>query len=306
MNLTLTPVPPFDFNLSATIFAGGDPQIRTYENGKFWQVLRVDGKLVLITITSSRTVDNPELTVELIDEIASNDKKQIKDLVSSLFNLPLDLTAFYDAVRNDKIMQTLTRQLRGLKSPTTPTVFEALVDSIIEQQISLNVAHVLERNVIKTFGDQLTVDEKVYYAFPTPQNIADTTVEQLRACGLSMRKAEYIHGIATAIVKRELDLEHFKTYGDPEEIIKEMVKIRGIGVWTAELTMLRGMHKLEAIPADDLGLRRHIAHYYCNDRKISGSEARKIAEMWGRWKGLAAYYLILASRLGLEIQPLTA
>jgi DNA-3-methyladenine glycosylase II len=300
MNLTLTPVPPFDFNLSATIFAGGDPQIRTYENGKFWQVLRVDGKLVLITITSSRTVDNPELTVELIDEIASNDKKQIKDLVSSLFNLPLDLTAFYDAVRNDKIMQTLTRQLRGLKSPTTPTVFEALVDSIIEQQISLNVAHVLERNVITTFGETLKIGDDIYYAFPTPENIADTTVEQLRACGLSTRKAEYIHGIAKSITEGELNLEHFKTYGDPEEIIKEMVKIRGIGVWTAELTMLRGMHKLEAIPADDLGLRRHIAHYYCNDRKIAGNEAREIAENWGTWKGLAAYYLILASRLGLE------
>jgi DNA-3-methyladenine glycosylase II len=302
MNLTLTPVPPFDFNLSATIFAGGDPQIRTYENGKYWQVLRVDGKLVLITITSSGSVDDSALSVELqSNEAISNEvKQQIEDLVRSLFNLPLDLTAFYDAVRNDKIMQTLTRQLRGLKSPTTPTVFEALVDSIIEQQISLNVAHVLERNVIKTFGETLKIGDDIYYAFPTPENIADTTVEQLRACGLSTRKAEYIHGIAKSITEGELNLEHFKTYGDPEEIIKEMVKIRGIGVWTAELTMLRGMHKLEAIPADDLGLRRHIAHYYCNDRKIAGNEAREIAENWGTWKGLAAYYLILASRLGLE------
>jgi DNA-3-methyladenine glycosylase II len=303
MNLTLTPVPPFDFNLSATIFAGGDPQIRTYENGKYWQVLRVDGKLVLITITSSGSVDDSALSVELqSNEAISNEvKQQIEDLVRSLFNLPLDLTAFYDAVKNDRIMQTVTQRLRGLKSPTTPTVFEALVDSIIEQQISLNVAHVLERNVIKTFGDQLTVDEKVYYAFPTPQNIADTTVEQLRACGLSMRKAEYIHDISKSITEGELDLEHLKTYDDPDEIIKEMVKIRGIGVWTAELTMLRAMHKLEAIPADDLGLRRHIAHYYCNDRKISGAEARKIAETWGTWKGLAAYYLILASIEGLEL-----
>jgi DNA-3-methyladenine glycosylase II len=303
MHLTIRALPPFDFNLSATIFAGGDPQIRTYQNGKYWQVLRVNDKLVLITITSSGTVDNPELTVESQsnEAINTNDKNLIEDLVCSLFNLSIDLTAFYDETKNDRIMQTLTQRLRGLKSPTTPTVFEALVDSIIEQQISLNVAHVLERNVIKTFGDQLKVDDKGYYAFPTPENVADATVEQLRNCGLSMRKAEYIHGIATAIVKGELDLEHFKTYDDPEGIIKEMVKIRGIGVWTAELTMLRGMHKLEAFPADDLGLRRHIAHYYRDDRKISGAEARTIAEKWGRWKGLAGYYLILASIMGLEL-----
>ncbi|HUV02817.1 MAG TPA: DNA-3-methyladenine glycosylase [Desulfobacteria bacterium] len=303
MNLTLTPVPPFDFNLSATIFAGGDPQIRTYDNDKYWQVLRFDGKLVLVTITSSGSVDDSALSVELQsnEAIANEEKQQIEDLVRSLFNFSLDLTAFYDAVRNDKIMQTVTQRLRGLKSPTTPTIFEALVDSIIEQQISLNVAHVLERNVIKTFGVTLTLDNKVYYAFPTPQNIAVATVEELRNCGLSMRKAEYIHDISKSITEGNLDLEHFKTYEDAEEIIKEMVKIRGIGVWTAELTMLRGMHKLEAIPADDLGLRRHIAHYYCNDRKISGNEARTIAEKWGRWKGLAGYYLILASIMGLEL-----
>ncbi len=303
MNLTITPVSPFDFHLSARIFAGGDPHIRTYEHGKYWQVLRLNEKLVLVTITSSGRIDNPKLEVELKSnaELSTNDQKRAEEIVSSLFNLTCDLTAFYEEVKNDTIMSTLTRQLKGLKSPTTPMVFEALVDSIIEQQISLNVAHVLERNVIKTFGATLELDEKVYYAFPTPQNIAHGTVEQLRNCGLSMRKAEYIHGIATAIVKGELDLEHFKTYEDAEAIIKELCKVRGIGVWTAELTMLRGMHKLEAFPADDLGLRRHIAHYYCNDLKISSVEARKIAEKWGRWKGLAGFYLILASRLGLEL-----
>ncbi|HUV79913.1 MAG TPA: DNA-3-methyladenine glycosylase 2 family protein [Candidatus Bathyarchaeia archaeon] len=303
MNLKITPVPPFDFHLSATIFSGGDHQIRTYEDGKYWQVVRLNDNLILITITSSGTVDTPELTVELQsnEAITTTDKNLIEDLVRSLFNLPLDLNAFYDEVKTDNVMSTVIRQLRGLKSPTASTVFEALVDSIIEQQISLNVAHVLERNVIKTFGAQLTVDDKVYYAFPTPENIVAATIEELRNCGLSMRKAEYIHDISNSIVEGNLDLENFKTYEDAEAIIKEMIKIRGIGVWTAELTMLRGMHKLEAIPADDLGLRRHIAHYYCDDRKISGNEARRIAENWGNWKGLAGYYLILASRLGVEL-----
>jgi DNA-3-methyladenine glycosylase II len=303
MRLTIKPFTPFDFHLSATIFSGGDHQIRTYETGKHWQVLRVNNKLVLITITSVGSVDEPELVVDLKskEEFSKDDQKRIEEIVSALFNLTFDLNVFYDAVKADKVMSMLTQQLRGLKSPTTPTVFEALVDSIIEQQISLNVAHSLERNVIKMFGDQLTLNGKVYYAFPTPQNVAFATVEQLRNCGLSMRKAEYIHDISSSIMEGKLDLEDFKNYENAEEIIKELCKIRGIGVWTAELTMLRGMRKLEAFPADDLGLRRHIAHYYCNDRKILGNEARKIAEKWGKWKGLAGFYLILASRLGVEI-----
>ena len=303
MRLRKKTIPPFDFDLSATIFSGGDNQIRTYENGNYWQVVRAHNKLILITITSLGTVDNPELSVELNsnEEISHYEKRITEEIIYSLFNLTFDLNAFYEEVKTDTILSKLTRQFRGLKSPTTPMVFEALVDSIIEQQISLNVAHRMERNVIKTFGDTLMVDGTLYYAFPTPQQLASATKEQLRTCGLSARKAEYIHDISKSIVDGKLDLEQFKTYGDAEEIITELCKIRGIGVWTAELTMLRGMNKLEVLPADDLGLRRHIAHYYCNDRKISSEEARRIAERWGKWKGLAGFYLIIAARLGVDV-----
>jgi DNA-3-methyladenine glycosylase II len=304
MHLPLKPNPPFDFQLSATIFAGGDPQIRTYENGRYWQVLRVQHKLLLVTITASGTVDAPELTVALQAPapLTLIETSRIEEIVSTLFNLQVDLNPFYDEVKPDPVLSRLTTRLRGLKSPTTPTVFEALVDSIIEQQIALNVAHHLEQSVIKTFGDTLELNGKVYYAFPTPNTIAAAPVEQLRACGLSMRKAEYIRGVATSLVKGELDLEHFKACEDPNEIITGMMKIRGIGRWTAELTMLRGMQRLDALPADDLGLRRHIAHYYCQDRPISGTEARRIAELWGRWKGLAAFYVLMAHRLSVEMQ----
>jgi DNA-3-methyladenine glycosylase II len=64
--------------------------------------------------------------------------------------------------------------------------------------------------------------------------------------------------------------------------------------------MLRGMQRLEALPADDLGLRRVISHYYCDGKMISGTEARQIAKVWGDWKGLAAYYLVVANIKGVE------
>jgi len=303
MRLRIKPVPPFDFHLSATIFAGGDLQIRTYENGTYWQVLRAQNTLVLITISSSGTVDNPELSVELQsnEEISNNDGKLIDEIIRSLFNLTFDLTAFYEEVKNDPILSKLTQRFRGLKSPTTPTAFEALVDSIIEQQISLNVAHSIERTVIKTFGDVLTLDGHLYYAFPTPYQLARATIGQLRNCGLSLRKAEYIHDISKSVVGGELNLESFRTHAHVEEIIKELCKIRGIGVWTAELTMLRGMNKLEVLPADDLGLRRNISHYYCKNRRITSEEARRIAERWGKWKGLAGFYVLIGARLRVDV-----
>lgn len=302
MKLTVKPTPPFDFELSAKIFSEGDRQIRKYEDGRYWQVLRLDNKLVFIAIISIGTVDEPKLLVELKsnEEISDVDRKIVKELIYSLFNLKLDLKQFYDTVKNDKILSRLTRKLRGLKSPTNPTVFEALICSITEQQISLNVAHSIQRKIIKTFGDILKIENEDYYAFPTPQRLALTSIEKLRKCGLSQKKAEYIKDISKLVVDRKLDLEKFKNCENTGEIIEELCRTRGIGVWTAELTMLRGMHKLEAIPADDLGLRRYISHYYCKDRKISGGEARRIAKKWGRWKGLAGFYLMIAGRLSAK------
>jgi DNA-3-methyladenine glycosylase II len=294
--MAVKPVPPFDFKLSATIFSGGDPQIRKYEKGTFWQVVRVDSKLLFTIITTTGTVDEPKLSVKLEsnEKVFQSDREKAEEIVSALFNLDFDLKPFYEQVKKDSVMARLTHTLRGLKSPSTPTIFEALIDSIVEQQISLNIANKMEKRLIKTFGEVLRLD-KAYYAFPTPQRLASASVQKLRDCGLSQRKVEYINDISKMITDGKLNLEKLKDYKDPNDIITELDRIRGIGTWTAELTMIRGMQRMEALPADDLGLRRVISHFYRNDQKISSQEARKIAQKWGTWKGLAGFYLIIGA-----------
>ena len=301
-NVTFAALPPFSFDLSAGIFANGDKQIRCYEK-RFWQVIRVNGKLVLATVEQSGTVDKPKVSAEFKSDspITAEEKKQSGAAVTSLFGLDLDLNPFYETVKGDKIMADVTRRLWGLKSPTTPTVFEALVDSIIEQQISLKVANNIESRIIKRFGDVLDLEGDVYYVYPTPQRLAAVSIDELRGCGLSFRKGEYIKGVSMLTAEDKLDLENFKSYERSEQIIEELDEIRGIGVWTAELTMLRGMKRLNALPADDLGLRRVIARYYCNGKSIKNAEARRIAENWGNWKGLAAYYLVVADMKDIKL-----
>jgi DNA-3-methyladenine glycosylase II len=281
------------------IFSDGDGSIRKYQDGKFWQVIRVDDCLILVTVKALGTVDDPKISVELRSDhkISEADKENVKQTVSAMLNVDLDLKPFYEHAKKDRILTDIIHRLRGLKIPTTPTVFEALIDSITEQQISLNVAHALERRLVKTFGKSLRLDGEVYYAYPTPCELASARLEQLRRCGLSQKKAEYISEVSRMIVDGKLNLEGFKRYYDVQKIISELDKIRGIGVWTAELTIARGMCKLDVVPADDLGLRRIISHHYRGGKKISGTEARKVAEKWGKWKGLAAFYLIMADAM---------
>jgi len=303
MKLTIRPASPFDFDLSARIFLKGDEQIRRYQDGKYWQVVRLNKDLVLLVLAESGTVNAPVLKAELRsnERVFGDYEKTAKRMIQSLFNLDIDLNQFYADVERDRILTSIVQKLRGLRSPATATVFEALISSIIEQQISLDVAQVLEKNVRRNFGDALRVDDKLYYAFPPPQKFMSATIEQLRSCGLSQRKAEYIKDVSKLIIEGKLDLETLKNREDSQRIIEELCKVRGIGVWTAELTMIRGMQKLDVIPADDLGLRRTISHYYNNDREISSKEVREIARNWGKWAGLAGFYLIVAETSGVSL-----
>ena len=301
--IEVTALPPFRFDLSCEIFASGDKQIRNYENGAFWQVIRINGKLCLSMVKSTGNVDEPKVIVELKSDrpITGEDTKTARAAVTALFNLNLDLKPFYETIKSDGIMAQVTRELWGLKNPTTPTVFEALVDSIVEQQISLKVANSLEHRIIKKFGDALDLKGTVCYAYPTPQQLASVTIDEFRQCGLSFRKAEYIKEASKLIKEGKLNLEKLRDYETSEKIIKELDEVRGVGVWTAELTMLRGMQRLEALPADDLGLRRVISRYYRDGKVISSAEARRIGEAWGAWKGLAAYYLVVADMKDIKL-----
>jgi DNA-3-methyladenine glycosylase II len=305
MKSSLYPLSPHDFPLSASIFSDGDPAIRIYADGIFSQALHIRGRPVLIEVSSSGTTDKPELQfsvrAEGEEDLSGSDQKAAEQIVTSIFNINDDLIPFYRYVRADPVMSALITALRGLKSPTTPTIFEALVDSIVEQQISLSVAHVMQRRLIMRFGDSLAIQGSRYYCYPGPDVLSDVTDEQFRECGLSFRKGEYIRDISRSLVIGELDLDSFGRYPDTDEIVTELSRIRGIGRWTAELTLLRGMHRLDAFPADDLGVRRLISSYYRGGNPITAMEARNIAAGWGEWKGLAAFYLVMAELHGVLV-----
>ena len=300
---TVQALAPLNFDSCAQIFGSGDPQIRSYQNGEFHQVIKLSGNPVLVKVSSAGSIEKPKLSITLKSNIAltSQDKKAAEETVRFIFNLDFDLCRFYKDVENEPVMRQIAQQLYGLKNPTTPTVFESLVDSIVEQQISIKVAHTIEQRLAKKFGETLTIDDNTNFAYPTPENIATASISEVQQVGLSRRKAEYIQNAAKLIAEGKLDLEQMKNEKNPDRIISELDEIRGIGVWTAELTMLRGMQKLDAFPADDFGIRRVISRYYCAGKPIKTTEAREIAERWGRWKGLAAYYLIIAEAKDLKI-----
>ncbi|MCQ8894544.1 MAG: DNA-3-methyladenine glycosylase [Methanolinea sp.] len=298
MSLLIHPVAPYDFSLSCRVFSGGDPAFRTFQGGIFSQVIRVGGDPVLIRIRDIGEDGDTVLAVNILPggEECGYCTGDVERCIVRLLGLDDDLKGFYRATEADPVLARINSALFGLKMPSSETVFEALVTSIIEQQISTPVARKIESRLVKRFGEEVSAAGRTTFAYPRPEDLADADPAEIRGCGLSARKGEYIISVARMVKDGTLDLESLRGTGDSDSLIRDLCRIRGIGRWTAEFVLLRGLHRLDTFPADDLGIRRAIGHLYCPGEEVSPARAREISRQWGEWKGLAAYYLLVADQ----------
>jgi len=282
---------PYDFRLSAGIMNGFDGE-------ELDLPLRINGRAVMARIRDVGTPEAPRIQAdtEAGEILSDGDLKHAYATVSRMLNLGMNLEDFYEKVE-DNVLLRLIRRLRGLKVIHTQSVLEALVCAITEQQISLAFAIRMEQRISERFGEPIDFGGKRHYVFPEPDRLI--SAEELKACGLSTRKAEYIRDIAIAVRDGRIDPERFRSYERTEDIIEELCELRGVGLWTAKMTVIRSMPRYDVFPADDVGIRRCIARYYFGGRRISAQEADSIASGWGSYKGLAAYYLVRATMLGL-------
>jgi DNA-3-methyladenine glycosylase II len=305
--VVIEPLSPFDLILSTLVFVEGNRCVRSFQDGYFSQVINVGNRFAWVRLTSNGCVDKPKLMLKLHAEGSSfsdTEKRQAVNVISHIFSLNRPLEPFYNHIKSDSVMAQVTKKLCGFKFPTTPTVFESLIDAIVEQQISIKVARNIEDRLAVMFGDSIIVGGETFFVFPSATALVRAGIEGIKQAGLSLRKAEYIYGVAKLVVEGFLDLEWLKGC-NREKVVSVLDDIRGIGVWTAELTMLRGMHRFDVLPLDDFGLRRVISRYYCGGRPIKAFEAGQIAEVWGAWKGLAAFYLIIAEVENVVLDFLT-
>ena len=144
----------------------------------------------IASFSSTGTVEDPVISVsfETVRRLHRKEIHRAEQICVSLFNLDLDLKEFYGSISVDPILVSLTGQLRGLKIPATESAFEALVNAVIEQQLSLEASYSIEKRFIRAFGEGLSLGSGYYYAFPTPDRLVHASLPELHACGISLRK----------------------------------------------------------------------------------------------------------------------
>ena len=295
MRYIVEPRQPFNFELTCRIvveFNGREVYGEALDESKYYLALSVDEEVIPLLVSPIKTSLGELLEVDFLVRTSNRVKEECIRVVGRVFDKDLDVKEFYRSVKSDLVLQRVIKRLYGLRSPSTPTVFESFIRAFIEQQMPVAVSNKIASRVIKNFGGSIEIKGVRYYAFPTAEQLAKVDEERLRNCGLSSRKVEYIKNFSNLVLSEGIDLKEISKW-DEDRIIHELVKIKGIGRWTAEYVMIRGMHKYASTPIDDLFLRRVISHYYFNGERISRDKVEEICERWGVWKGLASFYLII-------------
>jgi len=294
MYLIIRPKAPFGFEKNAekhSRFKNSLPEL--YENGVYMRVLHASNKPVLISITSRGTVAKPRLVVDTYPPVSNKSEiGSLRSTLQSMFEPTFDFDRFYAIAKRDATMRTIARKLRGLRPIRPPTIFESVIIAITEQQISLHAAIAIRSRLVQRYGDTVARDARVFYAFPTPESLAKAKPAGLRKVGLSATKARCIGEFSKKIANNEFDLDRL-TQLDDGEVVAELTKFRGIGEWTAEYTLVRGMGRVNSLPADDLGIRRAVSQAYFESKKVSTEEARAtLTQKFAPYSGIAAFYLM--------------
>jgi len=160
--------------------------------------------------------------------------------------------------------------------------FTTLARSIVGQQISVRAAEAVWGRFAACCGEL------------SPRAVLRRRARTLRACGLSERKVEYIRDLAQRFESGRIDPSHFAQQGD-EEVIAELVDIRGIGRWTAEMFLIFNLLRPNVLPLDDLGLLKAVSLSYFEGEPITGKDGRArvaaLAAAWEPWRSVATWYL---------------
>ena len=291
------PKPPFDFELNCRVFGYDKPMPEVYEEGVWRRAVRlVSGKLIPVALQSIGTIEEPKIVVKIFQTVTEQEEEELKKKLDELFSFSQDLTALYAFMDKDPILRDLKLKFYGLKAGSIgATVFESIIKSIIQQQISIRVAFSITNKMVTRFGEQTEAEDATYYDFPTPKRLAEASLEEIRQCGLSWRKAEYIKGIADQTADAEFDPEGLRSLSN-EKVAETLKKFRGVGTWTAEMVLSAGLKRNACIPAGDLGVRRTFSRLYSDERILSETEVRKIAEEWREFTKDIVYYISCTER----------
>jgi DNA-3-methyladenine glycosylase II len=210
-----------------------------------------------------------------------------------MLGLRTNLQAFYELAAKDRRLAPLVQQFRGLKPPRFPCVFEALVNAISCQQLSLTVGIELLNRIAVQCGPALSIGDYQQHAFPRPEDLLRMKAPTFRRLGFSYSKARFLLSLSREIVAGHLVPEQLQ-HRDNGSAVERLMSLNGVGRWTAEYALLRGLGRIDTFPGDDVGAQNRLASWLGVEGSLNYDGVKRAVHQWHPYAGLVYFHLLLA------------
>ncbi|HTO03633.1 MAG TPA: hypothetical protein VL069_08025 [Opitutus sp.] len=291
---SIKPLPPFRLDLTAwTLRRRPSNAIDRWDGEHYRRVLVLNNAPFEVAVAQSGSVDRPHLDMTLTgSQLVPEAKIFALRSLERLLGLQVDLAEFYRLFANDTKLGPLVSRFRGAKPPRFPTLFEALVNAIACQQVSLSLGILLLSRLAENFGMVVETNHGEAHAFPRPEDVANLQPADFRALGFSLQKGRAIIALARAYSSGEHEWVRLET-ADNSAVVNQLLHLQGIGRWSAEYVLLRGLRRLDVYPGDDVGARNNLKRWLGLRRPLDYDGVRRITDRWQPYAGLVYFHMLL-------------
>jgi DNA-3-methyladenine glycosylase II len=290
----LKPLPPFRLDLTVwTLRRRAENAVDRWDGHTYRRVLPLPRGPVEIAVRQYGTATAARLRLAVAGRrLSAPLQTAVTEALDRLLGLNVDTTRFHQFARGHPQLDELARRFYGVKPPRFTGMYEALLNAIACQQLTLTFGIGLLNTLAVRYGKRIGTGASAVHAFPQPDALAGAELEELRSLGFSGNKARAIIELARQIVSGELALEALAELPD-HAVLARLQALYGVGRWTAEYALLRGLGRTHIFPGDDAGARNNLQRWLNLPEALDYQAVRKVMDTWHGFGGLIYFHLLL-------------
>lgn len=284
------------FRLDLTVWAlrrRSRNAIDRWDGVTYRRVVVVAGRPTELAVSQAGSSERPHLIVTTAPSLRTmSDERGVRSILEDLLGLRVDLDGWYRMASRDSRLRVLAARFEGVKPPRFPNMFEALVNGFACQQLSLIVGLELLNRLAALCAVTRGRGRRATYGFPSAEEVAELAPSQCQAIGFSRQKVGALLGLARGIAGGDITLEGLAEQDDAAARAR-LLEIRGVGRWTAEYVMLRGLGRLHVFPGDDVGAQKSLARWLGRASPLNYPRVETIVDQWQPYAGMVYFHLLL-------------
>jgi DNA-3-methyladenine glycosylase II len=264
-----------------------------WDGQTYRRVLVLDGTPVEVGVTQTGLLDDPRLHIRVKGKrLTSETAMALSAILQKVLGIRTDLAEFYRFAMEDKKLSPLAERFRGVKPPRFPAIFEAIVNGIACQQLTLTVGILLLNRLAQSCGRAITPKARFPHAFPRAEDLAGLELETFQELGFSRQRAHALIELSQRVTAGKVNLEILPSLDD-KVAVEQLRQLRGVGRWTADYVLLRGLGRLHIFPSGDVGARNKLRRLLKLKKPLDWEDVNRILARWKPYAGFIYLHLLL-------------